>query len=133
MDKMALESPQTVDHSPEGAIWVEEWATWDDIPINITQMTGEEIQNTICTDGIIKGLEKIYYDNQFQNATFPSKADVDDYSRIIQHVRRMIDQSPEMSIFKTGNASRSGTLEPRTQVNNQMEELVPRKIQFLPK
>ena len=103
MDKLALETPLTIDHSPEGALWVQEWPTWDGIPINITQMTGQEIQNTICTDGIVKGLDKVYYDDQFENATFPSKAEVDEYhSRIIQHVRRMTGQSPEMSVVKTG-------------------------------
>ena len=88
--KTALVS-SVVDHSPDGVTWVKSWPAWDGKVLNLTGMANIDIQNSICTGGIIKGTKAVYYERPFADAKKPTKAEVDDlHIRTIRHLRKMV-------------------------------------------
>ena len=80
-------------HTPQNTTWIYDWPKWNQQVTNITQMTGAQVQATICYGGtgIVFGLKEVYEEKPFTNHQNPPREEVDDYHlRIIRHVRKMV-------------------------------------------
>ena len=96
MDKLVL--AKLADHSPNATTWVTTWPTWNGKVTNITQMSGAQVQSTVCSSGIVRGIRAVYDAKPFKNPKYPTKAEVDDYNiRTIAHIRRMVGITASMA------------------------------------
>lgn len=112
MDTLVFAVKNVTDHSPNGTQWVSSWPTWDyKKPVNVTKMTGLQIQRTLCTGGIVRGIRQVYDQKPFKNPRYPTKAEVDDYNlRTIFHLRRMIGIPKKLAIVNSTRCTASKAL-----------------------
>jgi len=94
-------NPNVLDHTPDGILWLKQgvdWKPWDGNVIDPTKLTRKEFYEQMCVGGdTLPGLKELFYEiNPFEDIYAPSKADVDEWHRIVlNHLRKIVGYDSE--------------------------------------
>lgn len=89
-------------HTIDGALYIDRWIEWDGVPIDVHTTHRLDVTDFICPSiHTIRGLRQVFYKHDpFANVHRPTKAEVDEWHRIvINHIRALIGYSGEYACF----------------------------------
>lgn len=91
-------------HTPDGIRWLSEndWKPWDGHVIDPREYTRWELYDKVCPSGnTILGLKELYYQhNPFSDVYRPTKAEVDEWHRlVVNHIRKLFGYYCKISIL----------------------------------
>lgn len=87
--------PKVIDQTPNGIKWLSDtaWVPWNGVPIDPTSMSKDDFYHKMCpSPDTVLGLKELFEEhNPFFDIYNPSKADVDEWHRlVINHIRKLV-------------------------------------------